>query len=264
MCQFPAEKPCLRPPNFLTRGLGGQSSRHHAGGHGAGGHRRRSNFQPRVPVTMEDLDVYFESLRNVSGNSHSAEDHQIRMPLHPPPYSLNFDPPPPYPGPGDHPVVHHAAAIVVNHHQHEPEHAGGGAAAVVNNNEDNNNGDINGNSDLRDQHSERVVAVLRLSPPLHRHRTNNMRGGSSLVALNHQPRSQQQVQSIHHQQPLRGSRSVATLVSVSFNPPPHPPPAQTSSGQRSNNAAANVTASARGLIRQYPASSSDSSSSFTD
>ena len=68
MCQFPAEKPCLRPPNFLTRGLGGQSSRHH----GHGGHRRRSNFQPRVPVTMEDLDVYFESLRNVSSNSHSG------------------------------------------------------------------------------------------------------------------------------------------------------------------------------------------------
>lgn len=256
MCQFPAEKPCLRPPNFLTRGLGGQSSRHH----GHSGHRRRSNFQPRVPVTMEDLDVYFESLRNVSSNSHSVEDHHIRMPLHPPPYSLNFDPPPPYPGPGDHPVVGAAAAIVVNHHhQHEPENA-----EVENNNEDNNNGDINGNSDLRDQHSERVVAVLRLSPPLQR-RTNNMRGGSSLVALNHQPRSQQQqqLQQINHQQPLRGSRSVATLVSVSFNPPPPPPLASVSSGQRSNNAIV-ATASARGLVRQYPASSSDSSSSFTD
>ena len=182
------------------------------------------------------------------------------MPLHPPPYSLNFDPPPPYPGPGDHPVL--AAALVVNHHhQHEPEHAA--AAVAMNNNEDNNNGDINGNSDLRDQHSERVVAVLRLSPPLHR---RTMRGGSSLVALNHQPRSGQQVQPIHHQQPLRGSRSVATLFSVSFNPPPPPPPAPLSSGQRSNNVAeAAVTAStARGLIRQYPASSSDSSSSFTD
>merc|ERR1739848_317588 len=234
MCQFPAEKPCLRPPNFLTRG-------NH--------HRRRSNFQPRVPVTMEDLDVYFESLRNVSSNSHSVEDHHIRMPLHPPPYSLNFDPPPPYPGPGDHPVVGAAAAIVVNH-QHEPDHA-----EVENNNEDNNDGDINGNSDLRDQHSERVVAVLRLSPPLQR-RTNNMRGGSSLVALNHQPRSQQQqLQQINHQQPLRGSRSVATLVSVSFNPPPPPPLASVSSGQRSNNAIVS-TASARGLIRQYPASSS--------
>ena len=68
MCQFPAEKPCLRPPNFLTRG-----SHHRRGGR---------NFQPRVPVTMEDLDVYFESLRSVS----HSEDHQIRMPLHPPPY----------------------------------------------------------------------------------------------------------------------------------------------------------------------------------
>merc|ERR1712110_1024184 len=173
MCQFPAEKPCLRPPNFLTRG-------NH--------HRRRSNFQPRVPVTMEDLDVYFESLRSVN----HSDDHHIRMPLHPPPYSLNHinEPPPPYPGDVDQ-----------NPNPVDPN--------PLNNNEDNNNGDINGNSDLRDQHSERVVAVLRLSPPLRRNPNGcrTMRGGSSLVALNQQNRQQSQ-----SQQPLRGSRSVAALV----------------------------------------------------
>merc|ERR1712156_959986 len=119
------------------------------------------------------------------------------MPLHPPPYSLNFDPPPPYPGPGDPPVVGAAAAIVVNH-QHEPI-----AAEVENNNEDNNNGDINGNSDLRDQHSERVVAVLRpISPRMANRRM--LRGGSSLVALN-----QASTSSGH----MRESRSYAALVS---------------------------------------------------
>merc|ERR1712156_1201032 len=125
------------------------------------------------------------------------------MPLHPPPYSLNFDPPPPYPGPGDPPVVGAAAAIVVNH-QHEPDHA-----EVENNNEDNNNGDINGNSDLRDQHSERVVAVLRpLSPAMASRRL--LRGGSSLVTLNP---GQQGHQSSIQPAPMRESRSYAALVS---------------------------------------------------
>merc|ERR1712223_2148832 len=215
------------PPNFLSRGRW-----------------PRPNPPHNLPVTMEDLDVYFESLRNVPSCSRSDGDPLPALPPMPPPYMLASEPPPPYP---DSPRSVHEELEIVQE----------------NNNEDNNNGDINGNSDLRDQHSERVVAVLRLSPPLQR-RTNNMRGGSSLVALNHQPRSQQQqLQQINHQQPLRGSRSVATLVSVSFNPPPPPPLASVSSGQRSNNAIVS-TASARGLIRQYPASSSDSSSSFTD
>lgn len=204
MCQFPAEKPCLRPPNFLTRG-------NH--------HRRRSNFQPRVPVTMEDLDVYFESLRSVN----HSDDHHIRMPLHPPPYSLNHinEPPPPYPGDVDQ-----------NPNPVDPN--------PLNNNEDNNNGDINGNSDLRDQHSERVVAVLRLSPPLRRNPNGcrTMRGGSSLVALNQQNRQQSQ-----SQQPLRGSRSVAALVTNDAARAP-----RTASRSQRN----------RGML-QYSAASSESS-----
>ena len=71
---------------------------------------------------MEDLDVYFESLRNVSNRNEA--DLQPPLPM-PPPYILAAEPPPPYPE-SPEPIV----------------------AEVENNNEDNNNGDINGNSDL--------------------------------------------------------------------------------------------------------------------
>lgn len=169
MCQFPTEKPWLRPPNFLGRG-----SRWPRGSAG----------QPHsLPVTMEDLDVYFESLRNVSSCARNEAELQPPLPL-PPPYILAAEPPPPYPE-SPEPVV----------------------AEVENNNEDNNNGDINGNSDLRDQHTERVVAVLRpISPRMANRRM--LRGGSSLVALN-------QASSSNHlnQGHMRESRSYAALVS---------------------------------------------------
>ena len=128
MCQFPTEKPWLRPPNFLSRGRW-----------------QRTNPPHNLPVTMEDLDVYFESLRNVScSRSHDP----LPLPPMPPPYVLASEPPPPYP---DSPRSIHEDREILQE----------------NNNEDNNNGDINGNSDLRDQHSERVVAVLRpISPAI--------------------------------------------------------------------------------------------------
>ena len=131
MCQFPTEKPWLRPPNFLSRGRW-----------------PRPNPPHNLPVTMEDLDVYFESLRNVPSCSRSDGDPLPALPPMPPPYILASEPPPPYP---DSPRSVHEELEIVQE----------------NNNEDNNNGDINGNSDLRDQHSERVVAVLRpLSPAM--------------------------------------------------------------------------------------------------
>ena len=129
MCQFPTEKPWLRPPNFLSRGRW-----------------PRPNPPHNLPVTMEDLDVYFESLRNVSCSR--SDGDPLPLPPMPPPYILASEPPPPYP---DSPRSVHEELEIVQE----------------NNNEDNNNGDINGNSDLRDQHSERVVAVLRpLSPAM--------------------------------------------------------------------------------------------------
>ena len=150
-------------------------------------------------------------------------------------YSLN-EPPPPYPG-DPNPVEN-------------PDNPG-----AMNNNEDNNNGDINGNSDLRDQHSERVVAVLRLSPPLRR----TMRGGSSLVALNQHPwGGPHQGGSILPQQPLRGSRSVAALSTS---------PSHSRSGHIPSIAPAGGPHGHRGGVRggglAYPPSSG-SSSSFTD
>ena len=163
MCQFPTEKPWLRPPNFLARGRWPRPAQPH-----------------NLPVTMEDLDVYFESLRNVSCSRN--EDPMPPMPL-PPPYILAAEPPPPYPE-SPEPVQEN----------------------LENNNEDNNNGDINGNSDLRDQHTERVVAVLRpISPRMANRRL--LRGGSSLVALNQASTSQPQVSN------MRESRSYAALVS---------------------------------------------------
>ena len=131
MCQFPTEKPWLRPPNFLSRG---RWPRNHPPPHS-------------LPVTMEDLDVYFESLRNVS---RSDDPIPLPLPPMPPPYILASEPPPPYP---DSP-----RSI------REPEPI---QEIFENNNEDNNNGDINGNSDMRDQMTERVVAVLRpISPAI--------------------------------------------------------------------------------------------------
>ena len=154
-------------------------------------------------------------------------------------YSLN-EPPPPYPG-DPNPIEN-------------PDNPG-----AMNNNEDNNNGDINGNSDLRDQHSERVVAVLRLSPPLRR----TMRGGSSLVALNQHPRGgPHQGGSILPQQPLRGSRSVAALsTSPSHSRSGHGPPIASGVAQVGGHHGHRGGASRGGLA--YPPSSG-SSSSFTD
>ena len=178
MCQFPAEKPWLRPPNFLSRGRWPRSAPPHQ----------------NLPVTMEDLDVYFESLRNVSCSR--TDEPLPPLPPMPPPYILASEPPPPYP----------ESPRLVHPPQHHP------VLEAENNNEDNNNGDINGNSDLRDQHSERVVAVLRpISPPLANRRL--LRGGSSLVTLHNAPPLQQ----LTFQQPMRESRSYAALVSSPTN-----------------------------------------------
>jgi len=172
MCQFPTEKPWLRPPNFLSRG---RWPRNHPPPHS-------------LPVTMEDLDVYFESLRNVS---RSDEPIALPLPPMPPPYILASEPPPPYP---DSP-----RSI------REPEPI---QEIFENNNEDNNNGDINGNSDMRDQMTERVVAVLRpISPAIASRRL--LRGGRSLVTLN----PGQQGHPTHQQPTMRESRSYAALVS---------------------------------------------------
>ncbi len=180
MCQFPAEKPWLRPPNFLNRRpRWPQGSNPH-----------------NIPVTMEDLDVYFESLR--SANLNRPEDPPL--PLMPPPYVLASEPPPPYP---DSP---HVQRLQVPEDQNVD-------LMGANNNEDNNNGDINGNSDLRDQHSERVVAVLRpLSPPMASRRMMR-RVGSSLVTLHPPPGSQNSNFQSSHASAMRESRSYAALIS---------------------------------------------------
>lgn len=185
MCQFPTEKPWLRPPNFLSRNgrPPGQWSRRTAG---------------NLPVTMEDLDVYFESLRNVScSRSAAAATDNLSLPPLPPPYILASEPPPPYP---DSPHL--------NNIQPALEAAAQAVVEAENNNEDNNNGDINGNSDLRDQHSERILRPISpLIPTAAARRT--MRNGSSLMAL-HQQHG-------HHQHPgasrMRQSRSYAALIS---------------------------------------------------
>jgi len=168
MCQFPTEKPWLRPPNFLSRGRW-----------------QRTNPPHNLPVTMEDLDVYFESLRNVS-----CSHDPLPLPPMPPPYVMASEPPPPYP---DSPRSIHEDREIIQE----------------NNNEDNNNGDINGNSDLRDQHTERIVAVLRpISPAIASRRL--LRGGRSLVTLNP---GQQGPSTSQPQTTMRESRSYAALVS---------------------------------------------------
>lgn len=181
MCQFPTEKPWLRPPNFLTR---------NGAGH-AGWPRPATG---NLPVTMEDLDVYFESLRNVSC-SRSDNEAALSLPPLPPPYILASEPPPPYP---DSPHL--------NNVQGQAEAQG----EAENNNEDNNNGDINGNSDLRDQHSERILRPISpLIPTAAARRT--MRNGSSLMAL-HQHHGGHQ-HAVAGPSRIRESRSYAALIS---------------------------------------------------
>jgi hypothetical protein len=248
MCQFPAEKPWLRPPNFLRLRRGGRGDSRPASHRGGAAHR---NNLPYPPVTMQDLDVYFDSFRNVPSSSRN-DIHHLPI-LQPPPYSLT-DPPPPYPGGvgGVVPVVsdHGLHHFPQQQHQqqqqqqqqHQQQQEDVNAIEVVNeaendalngaenNNEDNNNGDINGNSEIVDQHNEHVVAVTHrrneLIPPLSPANNRGPRGrlpretttrrlapSGSLVVLNNY-RSGAGGAQYHHQVPMRSSRSYAALTST--------------------------------------------------